>query len=400
MSRELHPVPLSWFFGILATPIAAWAATWCHLRKRTAGSGVVLACIAAALVFRVAGFFAFPLYEDDFYRYLWDGYVFAAHGSPYGVPPSVFFGKDDVPAVMGDVLSQVNYPDIPTIYGPVCELVFLLSYKLAPGELWPLKLLLIAADIGMAGVLWKTTRSTAAVVLYAWAPLVVKEVAFTAHPDVLAAVLAVLAVSQARADRRIRAAGLLGAAIAAKVLAVVLIPFAITRRDWRAALALTATVCCFYLPFLLHGTSDVAGFAVFADEWEFNSFAYGALSKLLGTAAAKAISPGLFVVVAGALWHWKRDWFRPDIIVLLVFLFAPVVNPWYLVLLAPFVALNPSAWGVTVLATVFLSYATGMNLGRQEMGQFDHLWWVRPAELVPVLLAAAYDRHRQQSLCN
>jgi hypothetical protein len=136
--------------------------------------------------------------------------------------------------------------------------------------------------------------------------------------------------------------------------------------------------------------------AVFADEWEFNSFAYAAFAALFGTGAAKLLAPALFVVSGGVLWRWKRDWFRPDVILLLVFVFAPVVNPWYLVLLAPLVALKPTAWGVTVLATVFLSYATGQNLGRLEMGQFDHPWWVRPAEVLPVLLAAVYGYYRQR----
>jgi alpha-1,6-mannosyltransferase len=328
---------------------------------------------------------------------LWDGYVFFSHGTPYGVPPANFFGADDLPSGMGDILSQVNYPDIPTIYGPVCELLFLLGYIVSPGQLWPLKAAFIAADLGIAFVIWRMTRSAAALVLYAWAPLAIKEVAFTAHPDVVAAFLATSALMLVDRGRRIAAAGMIGGAIACKAIAVVLIPFVVAWKDWRAAATVVFVVLFFYGPFLLHGASDVAGAKVFADEWEFNSFAFALLKSALGPELAKVLSPSLFLTTAAALWRWKRAWFRPDVIVALLFVFSPVVNAWYLVLLAPFVALRPSWWGIVALTVVFLSYVTGMNLGRKDIGQFDHPGWVRPAEAILVLLAAAYDGYRQRT---
>jgi hypothetical protein len=353
--------------------------------------------VASALLFRAAGFVAQPLYEDDFYRYLWDGYVFSSQGTPYGVPPASFFGIESLSARMEDILSQVNYPDLPTIYGPVCELLFLLGYTVAPGQLWPLKVIFIAADLGIAFVIWRWTRSAAALVLYAWAPLIIKEVAFTAHPDVVAAFLATLALMLVQDGRRIAAAGLIGAAIAGKALAVVLVPFVVAWKDWRAAAATVLVVLLFYGPFVLHGTSDMAGFSVFAAEWEFNSLVFALLKTALGFDLAKIVSPLLFVVTAIVLWKWKQDWFRPDVIVALVFLFSPVVNAWYLVLLVPLIALRPSWWGIAAISVVLLSYITGLNMGRQDIGQFDHPWWVRPAEAGLVLLAAAFESYRQRS---
>ncbi|MGR8929615.1 MAG: hypothetical protein ACU836_03165 [Gammaproteobacteria bacterium] len=37
-----------------------------------------------ATVFRLIGCWGNPIFEDDFFRYLWDGYRFAADGTPYG----------------------------------------------------------------------------------------------------------------------------------------------------------------------------------------------------------------------------------------------------------------------------------------------------------------------------
>ena len=119
--------------------------------------------IGFAVLFRLIGFFGGPLYEDDFYRYLWDGYRFWTAGSPYGSAPSQFFGREDLPGNLEEILGGVNNPDIPTIYGPVCQMTFLLAWWIAPGQLWPLKLIYPAADLGLMALLGE---SPAGAVLY------------------------------------------------------------------------------------------------------------------------------------------------------------------------------------------------------------------------------------------
>src|SRR6185295_5606360 len=103
-------------------------------------------------------------------------------------------------------------------------------------------------------------------------------------------------------------------------------------------------------------------------------------------------------VLFGVFYVW---WFRKnaatvpvrgDLLLAALFLLSPVVNPWYLVLMAPFVALYPSAWGITALTTVLLAYCTATNLQLTGMGGFDHPWWVRPLEIAPVLIAAAIEK--------
>ena len=131
---------------------------------------------------RSAGLFGFPLFEDDYFRYLWDGYRFAEVGTPYGWAPAASFADAEVPQVFQRILDQVNYPDIPTIYGPVAEFSFLLAYLVAPGSLVPLQLILIGVDILLIRLLL-TAAPPRFVLLYAWCPLVIKEIAFTAHPD-------------------------------------------------------------------------------------------------------------------------------------------------------------------------------------------------------------------------
>ena len=134
-----------------------------------------------------------PLFEDDYFRYLWDGYRFAETGTPYGWASADSFAYASVPAAFQRILDQVNYPDVPTIYGPTTEYIFLLAHFLGPGSLVTLQLILIGVDILLIRLLLGAAPP-AFVLLYAWCPLVVKEIAFTAHPDGLGACLLVGAV--------------------------------------------------------------------------------------------------------------------------------------------------------------------------------------------------------------
>ena len=150
-----------------------------------------------AVVFRACGLVGGPFFEDDFYRYLWDGYRFAQDGTPYGVAPEAFFTDPGVPVAFQAILDQVNYPELPTIYGPVTQLVFLAAYGLRPGSVAALQVVLVVVDLLAIGLLLRMAPARG-VLLYAWCPLVVKEIAFTAHPDGVAVCLVLAAVLLAR----------------------------------------------------------------------------------------------------------------------------------------------------------------------------------------------------------
>ena len=100
-----------------------------------------------AVAFRLCGLIGGPFYEDDFYRYLWDGYRFAVAGTPYGAAPEEFFADPVVPALFQGVLDGVNYPELPTIYAPVTQVVFLVAYWIKSASVAVLQAILIAVDL-------------------------------------------------------------------------------------------------------------------------------------------------------------------------------------------------------------------------------------------------------------
>ena len=114
---------------------------------------------------------------------------------------------------------------------------------------------MILFDLCTIGLLLRLAPARA-VLLYAWCPLVVKEIAFTAHPDGVAVCLLLAAVVLAQRDRFRGAAMCLALAVGAKVLALLLVPFVLARArlvDWGV---LAGVLALLYLPFVLQGGTD------------------------------------------------------------------------------------------------------------------------------------------------
>ena len=233
-----------------------------------------------AVAFRICGLAGGPFYEDDFYRYLWDGYRFAATGTPYGPAPETFFVDPSVPPAMQSVLSGINTPELPTIYAPVTQVIFLLGYWVQPGSVAVLQAILILLDLALVVLLLRLAPARN-VLLYAWCPLVIKEIAFTAHPDGAGACLLLAAVVLSRGRRWQVAAFTLGLAAGAKAFGLVLAPLVLAGARLRHWLMFAATVAAVYAPFALSGGSELASLQVFAREWEFNSWLFGLLKTAL-----------------------------------------------------------------------------------------------------------------------
>ncbi len=348
-----------------------------------------------SMAFRVCGLVGGPFYEDDFYRYLWDGYRFATSGSPYGAAPEEFFVDPSVAPAMHSILDRINYPELPTIYAPVTQSIFLLGYWLQPGSVAALQAILIAVDL-VAMALLLRLAPTRNVLLYAWCPLVVKEIAFTAHPDGVGTCLLLAAVVLARNRRWPLAAATLGLATGAKAFSLVMAPLVLAGTRVRYWLLFAATLAAVYAPFALRGGSGLASLQEFALGWEFNPLLFGLLKTALPPFEVRIVLGLAFAAFWG--WYYARysrtrehgvprgDWIFGALLAA-----SPVLNPWYLLWLLPFAAVFPSIWAWTASLAVLLGYVTGLNLQDYAMHPYSQPLWARLLESGLILCGFVYD---------
>lgn len=358
--------------------------TWSALREDLSG--------------RRIGYSTFLLYDDDIWRYLWDGHVTGAGLDPYARSPwDVRDHYDEARATPAeealldgplafDILDQVRFGSYGTIYPPLAQILFRISHALAPGSVFVWKLLAALFDLGtavlLARLLLRLGRRPEACVLYAWSPLAVKEIAGSGHVDAVMIFLLVLAAERALAGRDRASLAAYGASVLAKLATLPAAGLFLRRARPRSWWVLPAVGVGLALPFW-RGLSDlVANLSVFGREWAFNTGPWLAavwLFEVLGVgdpeAAAHLATKGAALVLAVVITFRvdpadDRRWILGLFVILagLVLLNAAVM-PWYLLWALPFaVASGVRSWEM-LTALSFLSYLVYCE-------HAERAWWL------------------------
>jgi hypothetical protein len=294
--------------------------------------GLVLAAVWNIEFLRVP-----PGADDDIHRYVWDGRVQRLGYNPYIVVPS----DPALGALHTPETRTLNNPYLPSPY-PAGAQLFFRAVTAIHESVFTLKVAFAVCEFAIVFVLLdllRCTRQGAHLVLaYAWNPLLAIEVAGSGHVDIVGALL--LLVSAAALVRRWRAtaAVALGLAIAVKLLPVVLLPLYWKRVRVRDAALAAAVLGLLYAPFLSHGGIPTGSLGTYVQSFRFNGPLFTALDQVV----PPQWLAGLAVLVGLATATWLRsaapEW-SPDAFAwpMAASLFcAPVVYPWYLLWLLPF----------------------------------------------------------------
>ncbi len=391
LSRQDEPDVLIYVILLAGSAAAITAILW---RVQNVSARIVFTGALLAHGISLAGL---PAFEDDYFRFIWDGWRTLETGTPYGIAPDQFFIDDNVPSALKAILDGVNNPEYPTIYGPVLQIGFALIFALFGPN--PLGLQLLFAGINLLLIALLLRRhAPEQVVLYAWNPLVIAETSLHLHPDGLLA--AALFVAITAGQRRPIIAGLfLGLAAGVKLVALAAWPLLLRLRP-QALLAALVSLGFLYLLFFVQGLG--AGFdstATFATLWHFNPLLYEPLFQLFGWQVGRiqaALIAGLLV-----LWFHARSRSIDDVPLAAIFgiilLFAPAVNSWYLLWLLPFAVGRRQIWPFAATMALPFSYLTGLNLGDQSLEAFAVHPLARIAEAAILLLALIYDWRRKRT---
>lgn len=435
-SRRLDPamaliwlaLPITTLVGVLlsrGTTASQLVATWGAAAIFVATSAWVFAsarfdflgvrhAVFVLLTLRLIAAFGQPLLEDDHYRYLWDGYVTATSGTPYAHAPEHFFGDVNVPSAMQAVLNGINHPDIPTVYGQLLQGVFAACYKIAPASLIPLKAILLMADLAVLGLLASAKAPGRCLLIYAIHPVLMKESAFTAHPDILIGLMLLGAALAWQRKYLFWAGVLVASAVAAKVSVIVVLPlFLLNHRGRPSLAALAGTIAglaSWYGPFAALGSgSEIAGVSAFGQQWIFNPLGFRLLALLLSDQNARVAAALLFVTAWLAIaLSWQKRLHDgagvqdaaaqtpiPPVIACLstLLLLSPVVNPWYWMWAIPLACLR---WNWTVQfgsAACLLAYAH--SAGSLDSGSSQSLYhvpfWAALIQLAAIGIAMYAD---------
>jgi alpha-1,6-mannosyltransferase len=300
-----------------------------------------------------------PGLDDDIHRYVWDGHVQRLGYNPYIVVPSE-------PALAGLHTSEtrtLNNPEVPSPYPPGA-LLFFRAVTAIHESTFALKVAFVICDVAIVFVLLDVLRCTRQgehwVLGYAWHPLLATEVAGSGHIDIVGVLL--LLVSAAALVRRWRAVAAMafGLAVAVKLLPIVLLPLYWKRVRVRDGALAAVVFGLLYVPFLNHGRIPFGSLSTYVQRFRFNDPVFATLERV----TAPQVVAGLAVLVGllTAVWmrrrsaEWSSDAFAWPMAASL--LCAPVVYPWYLLWLVPFIQSTSTlpiiVWTLSIIPTYYV----------------------------------------------
>ena len=300
-----------------------------------------------------------PGLDDDIHRYVWDGRIQRLGYNPYLLVPGD-------PALAGLHTSEtrtLNNPEVPSPYPPGAQLFFR-GVTAIHESTFALKVVFVICGLAIVFVLLDVFRRTGQaehwVLAYAWHPLLAIEVAGSGHVDIVGALLLLLSAASLVRRWRIVAAISFGLAVAVKLLPIVLLPLywkRIRTRDAALAALVLGLLC---LPFLDHGRIPIGSLGTYVQRFRFNDPVFATLERV----AAPQLVAGLAALIGFLTAIWMRrksaegssDAFAWPMAASL--LCAPVVYPWYMLWLLPFVrsisTLPIIIWTLSIIPTYYV----------------------------------------------
>ena len=300
-----------------------------------------------------------PRLDDDIHRYVWDGRVQRLGYNPYILVPSE-------PALAGLHTSEtrtLNNPEVPSPYPPGAQLFFRAVTAIHEST-FALKVAFVICEMAIVLVLLDILRCTRQgehwVLAYAWHPLLATEVAGSGHIDILGVLLLLVSAAALVRCWRAVAATAFGLAVAVKLLPIVLLPLYWKRVRIRDGALAAAVLGLLYLPFLDHGRIPFGSLGTYVRRFRFNDPVFATLERV----TAPQVVAGLAVLLGflTAIWLQRRyaacfsDGFAWPMAASL--LCAPVVYPWYMLWLLPFIGsistLPIMIWTLSIIPTYYV----------------------------------------------
>lgn len=295
------------------------------------------------IIFRIVLVPVLPSLSDDGFRFIWDGWL-----QWQGINPFMYQPNHSELAIFHslDLYKNLNSATYFTVYPPVSQIIFALGGLFYPFG-WMvayvvIKLLFVGIECLGVFLLSRMVQPKA-LLLYAWNPLVLVEVAGQPHNEALLVTWLIGTIWALQNDRPKTALVLITLAMWTKLYPALLIPFVLNRTGWRYVWVPISVGFLLLLPYYHPDffTNIRASINLYTQQFEFGAGLYYMLKEwgrlLMGHEESKALGPFLqMIFLSTVLWFWVQDVARRKSLSALTYLTigmflltATTVHPWY-----------------------------------------------------------------------
>ncbi len=360
------------------------------LLKEDVSSRYLFILLGAGILLRIAFLAVHPVGSPDYYRYLWDGKVQASGINPYRYAPD----SSALDSLHSDILPKlVTYSGMRTIYPPLSEILFYLAYLIGGEGYFGIKLIILVFDlltiVGLLLTLSRLKVNRKYVLIYTLCPLPMIQFFLDGHVDAFGFTFLIFAIYFYLGGRKTASYLLIGLSMLIKPLALIIIPVLFfTERGAvnriKAAVIPLLIFGLFYVPYLFTG-SPFSALLTFTENWTFNGVVFHLLDAFINdNQRARAVCAVLLLITYVPMVISRKDVLTKIYLsVILLFIFSPIVHPWYIGWLAVLLPLVPRWSGIAYVGLSSLTAFTILNY--QLTGVWHDYTLVLLSEYGPVL---------------
>lgn len=351
---------------------------------------------AVFIILRIILIPVHPIGSDDYYRYVWDGKVQMNGINPYRYAPA----DSALSSLHTDILPKlVNHSEMKTIYPPLSEILFFVSYLIGGESFIGIKILIFLFDLltiwGIYLVLKKLKLPLKFILIYILCPLILFQFFVDAHVDGFGLPFLIFSLYFYLDKKNLVSFILLGLSICIKPLGLILIPIYFLNEknliERFKAVIIPLLICIlFYVPYMFTGTPFKA-LMQFTENWTFNGVIFNILDSFIkDNQRTRLICAGFLAIsYLGILFTRKDILEKLYLSIFLLYIFSPVVHPWYLSWFALLIPLMPRWSGLAYVSLISLTAFTVLRY--QLTGVWNDYTLVLIFEYAPVLFLFIYE---------
>lgn len=386
----------------------------------------------AALLFRLIFIASIPNLSQDFYRFIWDGRMLLEGLNPYIYLPEDLIALGNVPVAqakelhdgMGS-LSAGNYTNYPPLSQWIFAIAGLVAGKSILGSVIVIRLVLIAADIGVLYFGKKLLESLGLpgyrIFWYILNPLVIIELTGNLHFEGVMVFFLILSLYFLHKQKWLLSAIAMAASVLLKLIPLIFLPFLVfyflrSRGSGKALgwprligyyMIIGSIVVLSFLPFLsadfINGFSS--SIALWFQKFEFNASVYY-LVRWVGfqvrgyniIETAGKVLPLVTILIFAAMAFFRRKYTTQGLIITMLFaitvyyFLSTTVHPWYLITPLFFSIFTPYRYMIIWSFLVVLSYYTYSN------PKFNENLWLVAFQYLIVMGYLGWELFKKQEM--
>jgi alpha-1,6-mannosyltransferase len=407
----------------LLTLVAILFLTYGWVLKRSSEHSITF-WILISLVLRAMLLFALPQLSDDFYRFIWDGRLWASGHHPFAALPSSYL-EMNIPGVDLELYNHLNSKEYFGVYPPIAQFIFWISVKISPasipGSVIVMRLSVLLAEAGsillISSLLKKFNLSAKNVLYYALNPMIILELTGNLHLEAFVIFFLLLTVYFLTLQRVQLAAASISVAICTKLLPLIFLPAFIGRMTIQQLLQffiIVALTCLMiFLPFLdWEVINSLRSVGLYFHKFEFNAsiyylvreFGYTVYGYNIIQTVGWKLALLVFVLIFTFIWIRNRQFQSKQIVrdnksmfaewmwmLFIYLLFTTTLHPWYISTLFMFSVFTSYRFVAVWTGMIFLTYAG------YSQDAFHEVLWLTSLEYVTVLGYLGYELWMQRS---